>query len=717
MDIDALQDNLVSVAFCDINSEIYSQDFLTNTVDALKLENETIKKETDALKRRLDQQAQRLTVTRKECHRRRLLLLAQQQLMDSGPQSYHQCPHCPKAFINASFLNAHLYRRHVEVVTALQAIDLNQDHIDRSDKGGNLQKEKPAIDKSSGLTSNLEHQIQEVLGHIKTQPPSLPPTQLASAIVQTVEVNEGSGDYHPPTLPPAPSPTATWKKRTAELERQLQEERERMRELEERNRAWQTSVAEQHRVCEATDVSNKRDLFADVEHVREMFEVELRNLREENLQTQKELIQLRLKGGIDVQNKSYVEPKRKASGSPKRVLNSPEKASRASSSSAFPVVEMVNNANKTDQLVSYSWPTVTTTSSFNDVVVGPQQTCAVYLASTATSPTAPRRHSRRQQTDRSLDEHRLLPTRTSTSVQVTLDDANLRLSKDTSTRLQQQAPRKAKEVVVEGVVIRTEDEVERVRCIHQLPCAISTPRAPLPSVDVVFALVAMTTVACVFSPPKRFRSGGNVAFCRSDIELRIDPTEGVRPYKEQLEQLRQDPNALKRLRKEVEALLMEQLIDHDIQADARGLPRGKFNGTIDTLGQERQQLERKHPTFAEIRASLSRQVDRMALVALHSKRERREPLSGDGDGAASSSFKKPRASRSSERSISARPTSGRPASLTSITPTLSPIAERPRLAMVSPAMRRPNEAHSTQSLFEESEEEEVDSDVTAPVHK
>uniref|UniRef100_A0A5K3FQ18 C2H2-type domain-containing protein n=1 Tax=Mesocestoides corti TaxID=53468 RepID=A0A5K3FQ18_MESCO len=555
MDIDALQDNL------------YSQDFLTNTVDALKLENETIKKETDALKRRLDQQAQRLTVTRKECHRRRLLLLAQQQLMDSGPQSYHQCPHCPKAFINASFLNAHLYRRHVEVVTALQAIDLNQDHIDRSDKGGNLQKEKPAIDKSSGLTSNLEHQIQEVLGHIKTQPPSLPPTQLASAIVQTVEVNEGSGDYHPPTLPPAPSPTATWKKRTAELERQLQEERERMRELEERNRAWQTSVAEQHR--------------ADVEHVREMFEVELRNLREENLQTQKELIQLRLKGA--------------------------------------------------------------NVSTFGDLE---DDVPAQLERQVRSLEASPKRFKHRQDSETAHGTTKI------------------------------------------------------VHIVEDNTCPVESTEQKL---------------------EKPLRTGkhdkGDVKSKDFNIELRIDPTEGVRPYKEQLEQLRQDPNALKRLRKEVEALLMEQLIDHDIQADARGLPRGKFNGTIDTLGQERQQLERKHPTFAEIRASLSRQVDRMALVALHSKRERREPLSGDGDGAASSSFKKPRASRSSERSISARPTSGRPASLTSITPTLSPIAERPRLAMVSPAMRRPNEAHSTQSLFEESEEEEVDSDVTAPVHK
>ncbi len=66
----------------------------------------------EALRKRHEQQTERLTATRKECHRRRLLLLAQQQLMDAGPGAYNRCPFCPKAFINDSFLKAHLQRRH-----------------------------------------------------------------------------------------------------------------------------------------------------------------------------------------------------------------------------------------------------------------------------------------------------------------------------------------------------------------------------------------------------------------------------------------------------------------------------------------------------------------------------------------------------------------------------------------------------------------------------
>lgn len=73
-------------------------------------------------------------------------------------------------------------------------------------------------------------------------------------------------------------------------------------------------------------------------------------------------------------------------------------------------------------------------------------------------------------------------------------------------------------------------------------------------------------------------------------------------YKDQLEEFRSDADAMKRLRKEVEALLMEQLIDHDVDGGAGGLTRGKFNETLDILGQERQHLTRKHPNFSEIRA-------------------------------------------------------------------------------------------------------------------
>lgn len=90
----------------------------------------------------------------------------------------------------------------------------------------------------------MEQQIQEVLNHLKSQiPPPLPqPPTLTSAVVQTIEVKDAASPC------PSAAVEVAWRQRTAELERQLEEERDHLRQLEERNRAWQDSVASQHRV-------------------------------------------------------------------------------------------------------------------------------------------------------------------------------------------------------------------------------------------------------------------------------------------------------------------------------------------------------------------------------------------------------------------------------------------------------------------------------------
>ena len=117
----------------------------------------------------------------------------------------------------------------------------------------------------------------------------------------------------------------------------------------------------------------------------------------------------------------------------------------------------------------------------------------------------------------------------------------------------------------------------------------------------------------------------------------------------------------------------------------------------------------------------------MALITLHSKRERRDSYSRNnendsGDEGGGTLQKRARASRTVERTsvaatttTSGRPPSGRPASLTSLTLTLSPIAEHRRFATSSPALRRAtNPAQSKQSLFEDTGDDD-DDEVTEEV--
>lgn len=117
----------------------------------------------------------------------------------------------------------------------------------------------------------------------------------------------------------------------------------------------------------------------------------------------------------------------------------------------------------------------------------------------------------------------------------------------------------------------------------------------------------------------------------------------------------------------------------------------------------------------------------MALIALHSKRERQDSSlrgrgsivgGGDGDTDGGGSQKKPRSSRIADRDALSRPRSGRPASLTSLTHTLSPITEHRRFATASPALRKTNPTQSRQSLFENTEDEgDDDGDDVARVGK
>ncbi|KAL5107248.1 hypothetical protein TcWFU_000462, partial [Taenia crassiceps] len=684
---------------------------------------------------RLEQQAQRLTSTRKECHRRRLLLLAQQRLMNSGPQSYHRCPHCTKAFINASFLNAHLFRRHAEVVSALQDIDLNQITLPPLDSGTNLTAEKGITEKPHVLTPNLEQQIQEVLDHLKSQiPPPLPqPPPLTSAVVQTIEVKDAAS----PRLSAAVE--IAWRQRTAELERQLEEERDHLRQLEERNRAWQDSIASQHR--------------SDVERVREMFEMELRNLREENLETQRQLIQLRIKRAnvssfegveADVQEqlerqvRSLEEVKspvvKMVTVSPKK--HSPEKVPLLPASPNPPLTKIAINTSNATHAMGSSWPMVSRGVGCSDGISSLSQAI----------PSVPGKHSRRQQTS-----GRESLGLANASIQVTLNEVTSQLATCTLANPQkQQTLLTNKGVIVESLIVRTEDEEDgesdRTRSIHLIPFAVSSPsflrtalteaspkreksrshnEAELGNNKVVQLVDGSinkseytkerSSKSRSFTHPKKVDVESLHKFQQANgSELRMDPLESGLHYKDQLEEFRSDPDAMKGLRKEVEVLLMEQLIDHDVNGDASGLTRGKFNETLDILGQERQQLMRKHPNFAEIRASIARKVDRMALIALHSKRERRDSSfrgggngigGGDGDTDGGGLQKKPRASRIADRDTLSRPPSGRPASLTLITHTLSPITEHQRFATSSPALKKSNPTQSRQSLFENTEDE------------
>ncbi|XP_037765381.1 zinc finger protein DZIP1L [Chelonia mydas] len=145
LDVTTLQENIVSVTFCNLDSEkcphcqqpidpvllkvlkmaqltieylLHSQEYLTAS---LALQEEQLQATLEELKRtkqELDKQAEELKGVKEESRRRKKMIATQQLLLQAGTNNYHKCQLCDKAFMNYSYLQAHVQRRHTEASEA-----------------------------------------------------------------------------------------------------------------------------------------------------------------------------------------------------------------------------------------------------------------------------------------------------------------------------------------------------------------------------------------------------------------------------------------------------------------------------------------------------------------------------------------------------------------------------------------------------------------------
>lgn len=138
LDFNALQDNIMNITFCNLEAELdvrlvdpnfvkifklaqmiieyllHSQEFLTSKLSGFESRLKQAEQEHEATKTELAKQKEELVAVKKESHKRKKLLIAQQQLLHAGSGSYNKCPFCSKAFLNSSFLQSHIHRRHGE---------------------------------------------------------------------------------------------------------------------------------------------------------------------------------------------------------------------------------------------------------------------------------------------------------------------------------------------------------------------------------------------------------------------------------------------------------------------------------------------------------------------------------------------------------------------------------------------------------------------------
>nr|XP_023991784.1 zinc finger protein DZIP1L-like [Salvelinus alpinus] len=142
MDVVVLQEYISAVTFCDVTGErcphcrspadpalvkllrmsqlsteylLHCQDYLSSQVSGLedRLQGALSKADREGEERaRLDSELQ---ATKQESKLRKKMLATQQLLLQASFNNYHKCQCCEKSFINYSYLQAHLQRRHPEL--------------------------------------------------------------------------------------------------------------------------------------------------------------------------------------------------------------------------------------------------------------------------------------------------------------------------------------------------------------------------------------------------------------------------------------------------------------------------------------------------------------------------------------------------------------------------------------------------------------------------
>ncbi|XP_035412986.1 cilium assembly protein DZIP1 isoform X1 [Cygnus atratus] len=160
-DVAALQEHLEHVTFCSAERErcphcqapadplllkllrlaqlcteylLHSQEYLSAQLGGLEEALREARAQRDRLGEEAARRAQEVKGLKEECRRRKKMISTQQMMLEARA-SYHQCQFCEKAFMNYSFLQSHMQRRHPEESQIEQKrkakTDKLQDEIDK----------------------------------------------------------------------------------------------------------------------------------------------------------------------------------------------------------------------------------------------------------------------------------------------------------------------------------------------------------------------------------------------------------------------------------------------------------------------------------------------------------------------------------------------------------------------------------------------------------
>ncbi|KAJ8252915.1 hypothetical protein GJAV_G00206980 [Gymnothorax javanicus] len=193
LDCQTLQEHVMGVTFCSVEHErcpycqnpvdpvllklfrlaqltieylLHSQDFLTQNLQATEERLQASAQEKEQLLTQIQKQALDAKGLKEELKQRKKIIASQQQSMvNAGMGGYYKCRCCDKAFMNDSFLQSHMQRRHPEEYDIrlmsekqkVQAVKL-QDEIDKLKDQLNLTRSQLEMQQQAALKAS---QVQE----------------------------------------------------------------------------------------------------------------------------------------------------------------------------------------------------------------------------------------------------------------------------------------------------------------------------------------------------------------------------------------------------------------------------------------------------------------------------------------------------------------------------------------------------------------------------
>ncbi|KAM4771192.1 cilium assembly protein DZIP1L [Rhinophrynus dorsalis] len=157
LDISTLQESINSITFCNLDGEkcpycqqpvdpvllkvlkmaqliieylLHCQESLSSSVAQLEERLAEAAGEHQQTKDELIKQGEEMKKVKEESKRRKKMIETQQMLLQAGANNYHKCQLCDKAFMNYSYLQGHLQRRHPEITETERQKKKQVEHIE-----------------------------------------------------------------------------------------------------------------------------------------------------------------------------------------------------------------------------------------------------------------------------------------------------------------------------------------------------------------------------------------------------------------------------------------------------------------------------------------------------------------------------------------------------------------------------------------------------------